>query len=398
MASVAIIGAGPGGMSAALALHRAGVRVSLSEGRSTTGAAGSGLSLSAPPMLVLRRLGVDVEGLGAPARLAFCRHDGRPRAAFPALPDIERDVGSAFFGMLRPDLYERMAAALPAGILRTGRRCVGLEQDGERVRARFSDGGQVTADVLVGADGIGSTVRRVLHGPGRIDYHGFVCWQGYCELEGPNREVGRICHDRDTQASWTPILHRGRPYWQWWVLEPWPKGVPFSGDATRHLSRRLTAWTDPLPALVAATRPDRILRREVVDRPRLRTWSAGRVTLLGDAAHATSPYAAYGAGMAIEDGYHLAAQLTGRDLSDPVQVRAGLAAYERQRAARTARTAAFARRLGRAFHSPNRPWQHLRDLLLDHTTIPERLLVAGYTRTLREEVRLVTGPGRGDPP
>lgn len=386
MNRVAVVGAGPGGMSAALALHQAGFEVALYERHADVAAVGSGLSLTSPPLLVLRNLGVDIDGLGAPARLGFSRYDGRLRCEFPALPELEKDFGATFFGLLRPDLYERMRAALPAGLLRVERELVGFDQNDSSVRLQFADGTGAEADLLVGADGINSIVRRHLHGASELTYHGFVCWQGYCRLEGPDRAIGRICHNRDTQASWTPILHRGQPAWQWWMLEPWPQGVPFVGDAKRHLQEKVTGWVSPLPALLEATDPEHILRREIVDRPRLRSWSRGRVTVIGDAAHPTSPYAAYGAGMAIEDGYYLARHLDNRRLSDPDQVQSALKAFERQREARTARTAAFARILGRIYHSPNPVWQRMRDFTLDHTPVAQHLLVAGYTRSLRQEL------------
>lgn len=389
MNRVAVIGAGPGGMSAGLALHRAGFQVSIYERRAAVTAAGSGLSLTSPPLLVLRNLGVDISELGAPATLGFSRWDGRPRAEFPTIPELEKDFGATFFGLLRPDLYERMHAALPPGLLKADRRCVGFEHDSSGVQLYFADGSTAEADLLVGADGINSIVRRGLHGETRLNYHGFHCWQGYCQLDGPDRSFGRICHDRDSQASWSPILHKGQAAWQWWVLEPWLRGVPFTGNAKLHLERKLERWSGPLAALVHATDPDHILRREIVDRPRLRHWSSGRVTLLGDAAHATSPYAAYGAGMAIEDGYYLARHLSEVTLADMNDVAVALAAYEHQREARTAQTALFARTLGRVYHTKNRVWQRLRDLALDHSRIPERLLVAGYTRSLRHELSTI---------
>lgn len=110
------------------------------------------------------------------------------------------------------------------------------------------------------------------------------------------------------------------------------------------------------------------------DRKPLKRWSQGRVTLAGDAAHATSPYAAYGAGMAIEDGYFLGRRLAGLDLTSYPAVQAALDAYETPRRPHTARQTQQAWILGKVFHHAPAPLRPGRDLILDHTPLLQKVV------------------------
>lgn len=110
---VAIIGAGPGGMAAALAAHRVGCKVSLFERYREIKAAGNILNLWPPPQKVLRLIGVDTRDLGAPCHTVFQRADGRLRADVHLTPEVEREYGGGFIGLLRWGLYKRMLDALP---------------------------------------------------------------------------------------------------------------------------------------------------------------------------------------------------------------------------------------------------------------------------------------------
>ena len=130
----------------------------------------------------------------------------------------------------------------------------------------------------------------------------------------------------------------------------------------------------PLPGLVAATDPGNVQRWVLRDRPALRQWSKGRITLAGDAAHPTSPYAAYGAGMSIEDGYFLGVALRGVDLTDLAAVRRALDAYEEPRKPHTARQVQMAWILGKVFHHTPPPLRPVRDLFFDHTPFLQKVV------------------------
>jgi 2-polyprenyl-6-methoxyphenol hydroxylase-like FAD-dependent oxidoreductase len=372
---VAVIGAGPAGMATALSVHQAGHEVVLLERYPQARPAGTILNLWPPPIKALGLLGVDVDDLGAPCRSEFRRVDGRRRAVVNLPDDVVRDYGGGFIGLLRPELYERLLAALPPGVLQVDRQVEAIEHDGSGVRLRLADGETIEVDVLVGADGIDSMVRSTLWGDAPKREHNLHIFGGYTFADVA-AERGRcvLSHDRDTQGSWTAIRNKGRDGFQWWVLGAHDATAEFTGDLHRTATAMAAGFAAPLPELIAATDPGHVQRWVLRDRKPLRQWARGRVTLVGDAAHSTSPYAAYGAGMATEDGYFLGRALAGLDLSDFGAVRAALLAYETPRKPHTARQSQQAWVLGQVFHHAPRPLQVLRDLVLDRTPLLQKVV------------------------
>ncbi|WP_276330332.1 FAD-dependent monooxygenase [Actinomadura madurae] len=150
------------------------------------------------------------------------------------------------------------------------------------------------------------------------------------------------------------------------------RGVHRRPARHRHRTGPRHEFPDPLPRLIAATDPAAVQRWVLRDRKRLKQWSKGRAPLAGDAAHPTSPYAAYGAGMATEDGYFIGRRLVGVDLRDYQAVRAALQAYETPRKPHTARQVQQAFILGKVFHHAPRPLQTVRDLILDRTPLLQK--------------------------
>lgn len=371
---VAVIGCGPGGMAAAMSIHQAGHDVVLLERYPEARPAGNILNLWPPPIKALRLLGVDTDDLGAPCRSEFRRVDGRVRVVVQLPDDVVSEYGGGFIGLLRPELYERMLAALPPGVLQVNRQIERITQDDRAVRLELSDGTVHEADVVVGADGIDSLARRTLWGDSPKREHHLHIFGGYTFDDVPSAERGRcvVSHNRITQGSWTAIRNAGRDGYQWWVLTAHDANTEFTGDYHAEATRLATGFASPLPQLVAATDPAHVQRWVIRDRLPLDQWSQGRITLVGDAAHPTSPYAAYGAGMAVEDGYFLGLRLAGVDLTDLAAVRAALDAYETPRKPHTATQSQMAYRLGRMFHHAPAPMRYLRDLVLDHTPMLQK--------------------------
>jgi 6-hydroxynicotinate 3-monooxygenase len=371
---VAIVGAGPGGMAAALAAHRAGYDVAIYERHPEVKAAGNILNLWPPPQKVLRLIGVDIDDLGAPAHATFRRSDGRLRADVRLPAEVVAEYGGGFIGLLRPGLYTRMIDALPDGVLHTGHELSSFQDDGDRVVLHFAGRDPVAADVLIGADGLHSAVRRGLWGDSPIREQRLHLVGGYLFTEGDTPTETVVAHNRTTQGSYSGIRHEGRPGYEWWVLEAFDPSVPFTEDLQAFARRRAAGFARPLPDLIEQTPREHLQRWPIRDRKPIKQWSKGRVTLVGDAAHPTSPYAAYGAGMSIEDGYFLAAELQTGDLSDLAHVRRALQAYEDRRKPHTRQVSEQAYWTGRMFHHAPRVLRPVRDLIYDHTPLLQKMI------------------------
>jgi 2-polyprenyl-6-methoxyphenol hydroxylase-like FAD-dependent oxidoreductase len=373
---VAVIGAGPAGMATALSVHQAGHDVILLERYPQARPAGNILNLWPPPIKALGLLGVDIQDLGAPCYSEFRRVDGKRRVAINLPEDVVQAYGGGFIGLLRPELYERLLAALPPGVLQVNRRVDTFEQDETGVQLHMADHEVIEVDVVVGADGIDSLVRRALWGDAAKREHNLHIFGGFTFDESIAAERGLciVSHNRDTQGSWTSIRNKGRDGFQWWVLGAHDAGTGFTGDLHTTATAMAAGFAAPLPQLIAATDPANVQRWVLRDRKPLKQWSKGRATLVGDAAHSTSPYAAYGAGMATEDGYFLGRRLAGLDLSDYTAVRAALDAFEAPRKPHTARQSQQAYILGQVFHRAPRPLQMLRDLILDGTPLLQKVV------------------------
>jgi 2-polyprenyl-6-methoxyphenol hydroxylase-like FAD-dependent oxidoreductase len=389
---VAVVGAGPAGMAAALSVRQAGHEVTLLERYPQARPAGNILSLWAPPVKALDLLGVDVDDLGAPANTEFRRSDGRLRVVLRIPEDVIRRYHGGFIGLLRPRLYRRMLDAMPPGVLKVDSEVLGFEQDDAGVRLAMADGSTVEADVLVGADGIGSTVLRGLWGDVPIREHNLHIFGGFT-LEPGVAEPGIavVMHDRLHCIGWTPIRHENGNGFQWWVATEQDAGTPFTGDAHATCTALAAGFAAPVPGLIAASAPTAIQRWQIRDRKPLRQWSKGRVTLIGDAAHPTSPYAAYGAGMGIEDGYFLGRRLAGVDLTDAGAVRQALQEFEDARRAHTRRQFQQAYYLGQMFHRAPRPVRSLRDFVIDHTPLLQKVVGDSTPRAIHQQLDVMDG-------
>ncbi|GAA1996523.1 FAD-dependent monooxygenase [Microbacterium pumilum] len=373
------MGAGPAGMATALSIAQTEHDVIMLERYPAARPAGNILNLWPPPIKALRLMGVDTVDLGAPCQSEFRSASGRVRAVVHLPQDVIDQYGGGFIGMLRPQLYSRMLASIPEGILRTNTQVTSFDQDESGVRLDLADGSTLEADLLVGADGIDSLVRRTLWGDAPKREHNLHIIGGFTFDDTLDVPTGRcvVSHTRTIQGSWTSIRHEGRAGFQWWVLGAFDSSKEFAGDLQATATKMAEGFASPLPQLVAATDPGSLQRWPIRDRPPLEKWSKGRATLVGDAAHPTSPYAAYGAGMSIEDGFFLGRRVAGVDISDAGALTAALEKYEAPRRAHTAFQVDIAYKLGKIFHHIPAPVRPIRDLFFDHSPFLQKMIGDG---------------------
>ncbi|MGW3351800.1 FAD-dependent monooxygenase [Nonomuraea rubra] len=348
-----VIGGGIGGLAAAVALRRIGWRATVLERAPALGEIGAGMSQAPNAMRALDELGVGEQARaeGVPSysagnlRLPDGRHLQRAR----------RGDATPLLAFHRADLHRVLLQAVPVGWVRTGMEITGLRQGGDGVTVTW-DGGEASADLVIGADGIHSTVRRVVWPdvpPPR--FLGRTAWLGIADISAipggpgvhttpPDELSGSITMGPSGYFLIHPIS-RGRAYWAFVTTADRPD-LRY-GQEKPEVTRRLAAWHHPIPALIAATPDEAVLHIDIRDLDPLPTYIRGRVALLGDAAHAMSPDRGQGAGQSIEDAVVLAAALHAEPGID-----AALARYDAERRPRTQATARGARADGRRTTSP----------------------------------------------
>ena len=356
-----VVGAGIGGVTLALALRRAGFETVVYERAPAPREVGAGIVLWGNAIAVLRSLGVAEAVLAAAGpmgegelRAADGRVLSRQRVAL-----WDRALGETSATLHRAELLEILLAALPGAPVRFGHECVEVAPGPERVALRFANGVRDEGDVVIGADGIHSAVRRSLVDEPPPRYAGYTCWRAVVSVPESLVPEGYLCETwgRGRRFGWLRLAH-GRVYWFATVDAPAGGHDASPAAALEELARGFAGWWGPIPALIAATEPERLLRNDILDRPPRRGLGRGRVTLLGDAAHPTTPNIGQGACLAIEDAAALAREL-GRGAAE-----AALRRYEKLRHARTAEIVRFSWRLGRVGQWSNPTLCALRDRAL----------------------------------
>ncbi|MFJ7153888.1 FAD-dependent monooxygenase [Streptomyces sp. NPDC101118] len=362
-----VAGAGIGGLTAAVALSRRGWRVTVLERAAELSAAGAGIVLAPNGLRALEAIGApaaDWAGDAAVADMGIRRPDGRwlNRGDSAALT---ARYGRAPLAVHRPALAEALAGALPAGTVRFGAAVTEVAGTGTAHPVVRTPDGELTADLVVAADGIHSALRR-RHFPGHpgLHYSGEAAWRTVVPGTGlPGLAVAETW-GRGERFGVVPLAD-GQVYVYGTALAP--EGSSYA-DHRAELLRRFGAWHDPIPALLERTDPAKVLHHDLYDLAApLPRFHEGRLAWLGDAAHAMTPNLGQGGCQAIEDAVVLARLVGDGDAHSDVP--AALAAYTRARHRRTNAIALRARRAGRAVQLTHPLAAAARDLLVRVTPV-----------------------------
>ena len=340
-ASVAIVGGGIGGLSAAIALQRLGHRVTVYEQAAQFMRVGADVNLTPNAVRALDGLGVG-DGLrrtGARPSYRISRDwdTGLETSRLPMGDTAETVYGAPQLTIHRADLLSVLAQALAADSMRFSKRLSSLTQDTEGVDLRFEDGSTARHSVVIGADGIHSRVRAALFGPEQPRFTGVVSYRAVVptdrvrqvpEIEaftkwwGPNPQSQIVTFPLSLGQETFVFATTGQSDW---TEESWT--CPGDVEELRQVYRD---YHPDARALLQAC--DSVMKSALYERDPLPQWSVGRVSLMGDACHPMLPFMAQGAGMAIEDAVVLA-----RALEQDADVASALRRYESARQDRTAK-------------------------------------------------------------
>jgi len=349
-----VVGGGIGGLAAGIALGRAGMDVTVFERAQEIRPLGAGLSIWPNGVSALRALGadgvVDAPGVSRGGG-ALRRSDGSTLAEFDPAVLTER-YGEPLVGLHRGALHLALIEALGRDRLELGMEVQCLSGEG----LRLAGGMEVQAELIVGADGLHSILRSEILGDGEPDDSGIVAYRGVSAWERP--VPAGEWWAADSIAGLLP-LPEGKVYWY----------LAHRGDPEREVFDRLLAQYDvPLPQVVSATPADEVLCHRLYDRDPADTWSRGRATLLGDAAHPMLPFLGQGACAALEDALELGDAVATAD-----DAQQAIGRYEAKRLDRTAALVKGSRQAAKAALMGSAAGRRVRNALVSRVPAAMRL-------------------------
>ena len=354
--SIAIAGAGIGGLVAAVGLQRAGFRVRVYEQAPRLMQVGAGLSLSPTAAHGLRSIGLgpvlDEHGYAPEDQFIRAGHDGRVLMLTNRGRVLQERFGERYYLIHRADLHQGLAEAVRAqdpDAIRLDRRLVRIARTGNPVRLEFADGSTEEADALVAADGQRSIVRERLFGPGAPQFTGYVAWRALIPMDrvpvkleprsgifiGPGNNLNVYPVQKGKALNLVAFAERNT-----WTEEGWsiPSTVEEIGAEFQH-------WCPEVRSIIQSIPEGALFKWGLFDREPLARWSLDHATLLGDAAHPVLPFLGHGAVLAIEDGVVLA-----RAFAAASSVPEALARYEGARLEGATFVFNESRRAVRKFH------------------------------------------------
>jgi salicylate hydroxylase len=347
----AIVGGGIGGLAAACSLMRRGIDVTVFEQAAQLGEVGAGVFIYPNSLRQLERMGLREALAAVGAKVGpgseYCRMDGSVVG-----PILTHDSSgwNGLYGMHRADLLNAIAATLPTSSIRTGHRCIGLEQNADAAQLQFANGETAEADIVIAADGIQSVLQKYVVEPSPPEYSGVRAYRGLVardKLPGWREEAHQVWMGDGKHFMVFPV-RSGR-------LLNYVGFVPTKNETVESWSA--VGDRDEFAASFAGWDPrvtDLLEKVEtcfwwgLYDRRPLASWTKARLALLGDAAHPMLPHLGQGANQAIEDGVALAVLLEHASSAEVPDI---LPKYQKLRRVRTDLVQAEARQNGLRYDS-----------------------------------------------
>jgi salicylate hydroxylase len=358
MPDVIIVGGGIGGLVAALALIDIGCQVTVYEQAEEIKEIGAGLQIAANGFKVFRALGVEDKMMAvaaeASAKVIRMWNTGQTWPLFDLATQSVARYDAPYAMFHRSDLHRVLIDAIEErqpDTLRVKSRLVEIVQNDQLVSIKLEDGRQVEGDILIGADGVHSTVRRLLFAENRPAFTGMLAWRGLIPAKelpphlaepvgtnwiGPGRHVIHYPVRRGELINFVGIVER-----EDWQIESWT-----TRGTIDECAKDFVGWHEDVQCLISHIETP--FKWALMGRDPMDSWISGRTALLGDACHPTLPFLAQGAGMAIEDGLVLARAVAALS-NQPAEA---LRLFEATRIERTSKIVSGSAENGRRFHNP----------------------------------------------
>lgn len=331
---VAIVGAGPGGLAAAIALRSQGIDVQVYEKAQEFRPAGTGLGLAPNGLNFLDAIAPGIvetlKSSGCEVHHTVLKNIQGETIRTNATKYFEQ-YGQPLLTVWWYRLQQVLASRLPSEIIHLNHRCISFEQDENGVEIHFDGEKPVYADLLIGADGVNSVIRETLFGEGKPNYIGSMCWRAVIKYHHELFNDYELVFVKGNK-QFMYILNVGGGYTSWISRKLSPDySLSHSADEVKsRILHELADWDESFRAVVEATPAEQIWEGPICDRPPLTHWSQGKVTLLGDAAHPMAPAMAQGANTTFEDAYEL-----GECFSQSANLQEALTNYKQRRIERT---------------------------------------------------------------
>ncbi|TQR21443.1 FAD-dependent monooxygenase [Psychrobacillus vulpis] len=356
---IAIIGGGIGGLCAAVTLQTHGYSVKVYEAAPTFQPVGAGIGIGSNAMQALMKIGVGDKVFANGNVLhtqVFQNANGKTLNTID-FSLLKKRFGQENITIHRADLHRTFLDALGPNTMYYNKKCVNVEQREGKVTAYFGDKSEVTADLLIAADGIHSPIRKKLIPGSETRYAGYTCWRGVTE----NKE--RVSNYTSTEI-WSPSgrfgmapMSNGQVYW-FACVSTRAKDTFYQNLERQEIANLFKNFPKVVTEIIQNTPTNNILHHDISDIEPLQRFVFNRIVLLGDAAHATTPNMGQGAGQAIEDGIVL-----GNAFQMFRNIDKALAFYEEKRVARTAKVINLSRQIGAVAQLRSRSLTTARDFL-----------------------------------
>lgn len=372
---IIIIGGGIAGLTTAIALEQKGFDTEVYEAQPELSVAGAGIWMATNAMQVFERLGLaaDIKRRGTPLdKIEIADYKLNTIQSTSQLLFVEQ-YGFSVTSILRSRLRDTLVEHYGKQIY-IGKKLDRVLDNGQSVQAFFVDGTQVTGDILIGADGIHSAARKQIAPNSQIRYSGQTCWRGIADisLSAP--------YERACVETWgkkyrfgLSVISDKEVYW--FAVAKAPRGGKDDRSVIKgQLQKMYADFSEPIPTILAATPVDRIIRNDITDLEPIGNWYKGRVCLIGDAAHATTPNMGQGGGQAVEDAWFLS-----RILGEEKDFRVAFQRFQVKRQRKVAQVVKTSWQIGKVAHMSF--GQGLRNFLLRNTpkSIAEKRMLDLYS-------------------